>query len=112
MASIHYRIIMSEKVVIITGASSGIGKSLAREYAEKQFNLVLGARSKEKLEALAEELKGKAADVLIVKTDVSIEADCKNLVDAAVKKFGKINILINNAGISMRACLKIWIWMY
>lgn len=106
IASIHYRSIMSEKVVIITGASSGIGESLAREYAEKQFNLVLGARSKEKLDTLAEELKEKAADVLTLKTDVSKEADCKNLIDEAVKKFGKINILINNAGISMRGLFK------
>lgn len=97
---------MSEKVVIITGASSGIGESLAREYAEKEFKLVLAARSKEKLDVLSEELKGKAADVLTLKTDVSKEADCKKLVDATVEKFGKIDILINNAGISMRGLFK------
>jgi short-subunit dehydrogenase len=92
---------MQNKVVVITGASSGIGKALAEEYASKGFNIVLAARRMEKLKELEEKLT--KVEVLTVKTDVTIESDCKNLIDSAVKKFGKIDILINNAGISMRA---------
>lgn len=92
---------MQNKVVVITGASSGIGKALAEEYASKGFNLVLAARRIERLKELEEKLSN--VEVLSVKTDVTIESDCKNLIDSAIKKFSKIDILINNAGISMRA---------
>lgn len=92
---------MQNKVVVITGASSGIGKALAEKFAAEGFNLVLGARRIDRLEALKAQLSG--VEVLVVKTDVTSEDDCKNLIDKAIEKFGKINILINNAGISMRA---------
>ena len=97
---------MIQKTVIITGASSGIGEALAKEYAKKKFNLVLAARSIEKLEILAQSLQCDSFEILNVKTDVSKEEDCKNLIDKAIEKFGKIDILINNAGISMRAAFK------
>ena len=92
---------MQKKVVIITGASSGIGKALAEKYAAEGWNLVLAARREERLLELKAKLNHTG--VLIAKTDVSSETDCKNLVDQAVKKFGQIDVLINNAGISMRA---------
>ena len=92
---------MQKKVVIITGASSGIGKALAEKYAAEGWNLVLAARREERLRELKERLS--KTEVLAVKTDVSVEGDCKNLVEKAVKKFGQIDVLINNAGISMRA---------
>lgn len=92
---------MQKKVVVITGASSGIGKALAEKYAAEGFNLVLAARRLDKLQELKEKLT--TVEVLPVKTDVAKEEDCKNLVEAAIAKFGKIDILINNAGISMRA---------
>ena len=92
---------MKDKVVIITGASSGIGKALAYEFAFHGCKLVLAARRIEMLEIIKEELA--LAEVLIQQTDVSIEADCKRLINAAIERFGKIDILINNAGISMRA---------
>ncbi|HKL33933.1 MAG TPA: SDR family oxidoreductase [Tangfeifania sp.] len=92
---------MQKKVVIITGASSGIGKALAEKYAAEGWNLVLAARRDERLQELKEKLA--RAEVLTVKTDVTVEGDCKNLVEKAVEKFGKIDVLINNAGISMRA---------
>lgn len=92
---------MQRKVVVITGASSGIGKALAEKYAAEGFNLVLAARRVERLETLKE--KWSNVEVLPVKTDVTVEEDCKNLIDRAIERFGKIDILINNAGISMRA---------
>ncbi len=95
---------MQNKVVIITGASSGIGKALAEKYASEGWNLVLAARRIDRLRELKSQLRG--VDVLPVKTDVTQEADCKYLIDSAIQKFGKINVLINNAGISMRASIE------
>jgi len=94
---------MKDKVVIITGASSGIGKALAEKFAELHANLVLASRNSSALEMLAEKLKDRKINLLIVKTDVSKESDCKELIDRTVKRFGRIDILVNNAGISMRA---------
>ena len=95
---------MQNKVVVITGASSGIGKALAEKFAAEGFNLVLAARRIDRLEALKEKLSN--VEVLPVKTDVTSEDDCRNLIEKTVERFGKINILINNAGISMRALLE------
>jgi short-subunit dehydrogenase len=89
------------KVVVITGASSGIGYALAKEFASKGVRLSLGARRTELLEKLQNELPG--TEILIQKTDVSIENDCRMLIEETIKRFGQIDILINNAGISMRA---------
>jgi short-subunit dehydrogenase len=92
---------MQNKVVVITGASSGIGKALAEVYASKGWKLVLAARRLERLKEF--EAKFPNVEILSVKTDVTIESDCKNLIDMAIQKFGRIDVLINNAGISMRA---------
>lgn len=94
---------MKNKVVVITGASSGIGKSLAEKFAEKGSKIVIAARRTEELENLKNDLENQGVEVLAVKTDVSKEPDCENLVAEAVKRFNRIDILINNAGISMRA---------
>lgn len=94
---------MKDKVVIITGASSGIGKALASEAGKRGATVVLAARSVEKLSALESSLKESGIRVLAVHTDVSREEDCKNLIAETVRNFGRIDILINNAGISMRA---------
>jgi len=94
---------MKNKVVVITGASSGIGKALAFEFASRGSRVVLAARNTEKLKEVEEELLANGTEVLSVKTDVSIEEDCKNLIEKSVEHFGEIDVLINNAGISMRA---------
>lgn len=97
---------MKDKVVIITGASSGIGRSLAYVYGEKGSKLVIASRNLESLEAIAKELTASGVEVLAVKADVSLEADCINVVNETIRRFGKIDILINNAGISMRALFR------
>ena len=94
------------KVVVITGASSGIGKALAYEFAKQNSKLAIGARNIEELDAIANDLVNRGIEVIPVKTDVTSETDCKNLIDKAVNRFGQIDILINNAGVSMRALFK------
>lgn len=91
-----------DKVIIVTGASSGIGLATAKLFASFDANVVMAARSFEKLEQIKAEIPNPDK-VLCVKTDVATEEDCKNLIEETVKTFGRIDILINNAGISMRA---------
>lgn len=89
------------KVVIITGASSGIGKALAEKYLKEGWSVVIAARRTELLESISKQYQNNK--VYPVQTDVSNEADCKKLIEKSVAKFGRIDALINNAGISMRA---------
>ena len=91
------------KTVVITGASSGIGRALAYEFAAHGANVVIGARHEEKLTEIADDLTGRGAAVARCTADVTQEADCRRLIETAVTRFGGIDILICNAGISMRA---------
>jgi len=92
---------MKGKVVVITGASSGIGEALARRFHRAGANLVLAARRIDRLKILEHELGSPG--ILSVETDVSNEEDCREMIRQAVDRFGKIDVMINNAGISMRA---------
>jgi short-subunit dehydrogenase len=94
---------MKDKVVIITGASSGIGKALAYHLGGKGAKVVVAARNVVTLNEVVAELQSKGGDVLAIPTDVSVEKDCRQLIERTIEKYGKIDILINNAGISMRA---------
>jgi short-subunit dehydrogenase len=94
---------LSNKVIIITGASSGIGKACALDFASYQCKLVLAARSMDKLKTVAEACKAMGAEVIPVSCDVAKEDDCKTLIDETINTFGTIDVLVNNAGISMRA---------
>ena len=94
---------MKNKVIIITGASSGIGEACAMNFSKRGANLILAARSEEKLKLLCEKLNTNNVSSFYCVADVSIESDCKKLIEFAVNKYGKIDILVNNAGISMRA---------
>jgi len=94
---------MKDKVVIITGASSGIGRALAGECSRKGAKLVLAARKRDRLLDVESRLKKENPQVITIPADVSREEDCRALADFAVKTFGGIDVLINNAGISMRA---------
>lgn len=91
------------KVVIVTGASSGIGEAIAREFARNGSKVVLAARSESRLASIVESIKKDNGEAFFLKTDVSIEDDCRNLVEKTVSKYGTVNILVNNAGLSMRA---------
>ena len=95
----------TDKVIIVTGASSGIGLASARLFGREGAKVVMAARSLDRLESLA---AGVAPEdkVLCVKCDVSREDDCRVLVEKTVERFGRIDILVNNAGISMRAMFR------
>jgi len=95
--------IFKDKVVIVTGASSGIGEASAREFARNGSKVVLAARSEGKLASIVEEIKSDNGTACFIKTDVSNEDDCRKLVEKAVSEYGTVDILINNAGLSMRA---------
>jgi short-subunit dehydrogenase len=98
---------LNDKVVIITGASSGIGKSLAHEFAKRGANLVLGARQYVVLCEVAQSIEQQyGVRVVAVHSDVAIEEECAQLVNQARLTFKKIDVLVNNAGISMRALFK------
>jgi short-subunit dehydrogenase len=94
---------MKDKVVVITGASSGIGKALAYEFGSKGAIVVLAARSLDRLEEIVLDLNKIGVQAIAVKTDVTIDKDCRILIDTVIEKFGRIDVMINNAGISMRA---------
>jgi len=99
---------LANKVVVVTGASSGIGMAAAEEFLKAGCRVVIAARRVEKLTELKERLSQNLHDerILSVACNVSIENDCKVLIDKTIEKFGQIDILVNNAGISMRALFK------
>jgi dehydrogenase/reductase SDR family member 7B len=94
---------MKDKVVIITGGSSGIGKAMAIVFGLEGAKIVITARHIGPLEFVGNELSQFGIDNLTIVADVSIEADNRKVIDATVAKYGKIDILINNAGITMRS---------
>lgn len=91
------------KVYVITGASDGIGAELARQIARRRHKLVLAARRVEPLERVAGECRALGGQAIAVATDVAVDADCKRLIDGAIDAFGGIDVLVNNAGVSMHA---------
>ena len=92
---------MESKVALITGASRGIGKAIALELADNGFNIVINYRSvNDELEELKKEIEGKNVECFLVYGDVSKFEDCENMIKQTIEKFGQIDVLVNNAGIT------------
>ncbi len=94
------------KVVVITGASSGLGEAAARHLAAEGARVVLGARRKDRIKSLADELTRGGGKAVAVQTDVTDRAQVKRLVDAAVEQFGRVDVMINNAGLMQQSPLE------
>ena len=94
------------KVVVITGASSGLGEAAARLLSAQGASIVLGARRKDRIEALAAELAGKGGKAIALTTDVTSREQVRALVDAAVQTYGRIDVMINNAGLMPQSLLE------
>lgn len=94
---------MKDKVVIVTGASSGIGKATAIECVKQGAKVVIAARNRNDLIIVKNEIDELNGSCIVSETDVSSEESCKKLIEYTVEQFGRIDVLINNAGVSMRA---------
>jgi len=91
--------LIQDKIIVITGASSGIGYSTAKALAKKGAKIVAGARRLDKLETLKKEITDDGGEIIICETDVTKKSDCDNLVKQAIDKYGTVDVLINNAGL-------------
>lgn len=90
---------LENKSVVVTGASSGMGKAMVELFVKEGANVVAVARRKERLEALAESLQAGPGKVAIFVGDVSKREDCEAMIDLAVKEYGRLDVLVNNAGV-------------
>jgi NADP-dependent 3-hydroxy acid dehydrogenase YdfG len=90
---------ISGKVVVITGASSGLGEATARLLSARGATVVLGARRADRIDALAAELGRAGGQALALQTDVTRHAEVQRLVDAAIERFGRVDVMVNNAGL-------------
>jgi 3-oxoacyl-[acyl-carrier protein] reductase len=97
---------LAGKVVIVTGASRGIGRAISIALAAEGATVVLAARSLERLRATAEKVRGKGAKAEIVVTELTEESSIKNLVKVTREKFGRLDVLVNNAGVTHSAKLE------
>jgi NADP-dependent 3-hydroxy acid dehydrogenase YdfG len=93
------------KVVVVTGASSGIGEATALLLAERGAKVVLGARGSDRFKALAGRIEASGGEAAYIHTDVKRRDDLSNLVGLAVERYGKLDVLINNAGIAPNSLL-------
>ena len=91
----------ADQVVVVTGASEGIGRAFCIALAPQRPRFVLAARNRERLESLADECRRLGAQARVVPTDVTSEDSCRALIDSAVTAFGRIDVLVNNAGGTM-----------
>jgi glucose 1-dehydrogenase len=92
-----------KKVVVVTGSSRGIGKAIAKEFAKNNYSILLNARDEKELIETVEEIRNEISDpnkVAYLTGDISEEKTCISLIEEAIKRFGRINVLVNNAGIS------------
>src|SRR3954449_6440354 len=89
---------MADRVAVVTGASSGIGEATAKLLAREGYAVALAARREDRINELCEEISSSGGRALAVPTDVTDEASCRALIDAAKNELGSVDVLINNAG--------------
>jgi NADP-dependent 3-hydroxy acid dehydrogenase YdfG len=94
---------IKDKIVVVTRASSGLGEATARLLSAQGATVVLGARRADRLQALAKDLQARGGKALALETDVTRREQVKALVDSAVQTYGRIDVMINNAGLMPQA---------
>jgi NADP-dependent 3-hydroxy acid dehydrogenase YdfG len=97
---------IKDKIVVVTGASSGLGEATARLLSTQGATVVLGARRADRLQSLAKDLEARGGKALALETDVTRREQVKALVDLAVQTYGRIDVMINNAGLMPQAPLE------
>ena len=97
---------IKDKVVVITGASSGLGEATARHLAQQGAKLVLGARRQDRIQALARELTGGGSKAVAVTMDVTNRQQVQSSLTRAVESYGRVDVMINNAGLMPQALLE------
>ena len=97
---------IKDKIVVVTGASSGLGEATARLLSAQGATVVLGARRADRLQSLAKDLESRGGKALALTTDVTRREQVKALVDSAVQAYGRIDVMINNAGLMPQAALE------
>jgi short-subunit dehydrogenase len=97
----HSTLVLNDKVVIITGASSGLGRALAFAFARRAARVVLVARREDRLEMVRREIEPYTSAVMVIPADLTDEAQLQRVVDLTLERFGRIDVLVNNAGISI-----------
>ena len=98
----NYNSNKSERVAVVTGSSKGIGKAIAKQFANAGYSVVINTRNEEELKRAAEDISRSIKDggkVISIPGDVSQEDLCISMIDGAIKQFGRIDVLVNNAGI-------------
>lgn len=105
-----YKDVLKDKVVVITGTTSGIGEAMARLFAAQGAKVVGSGRREEKGEGIMQEIRDAGGECFFVKTDVSDHTQIKRLIDTAVEKYGRIDILVNNAALEPTIMLKDLEW--
>jgi NADP-dependent 3-hydroxy acid dehydrogenase YdfG len=99
---------MDKKVVIITGASSGIGAAVARRLGMDGLRLTLAARRTDRLEAVADEVRASGGEALVLQTDVTCQADIDRMLQATLERWGRVDVLFNNAGLNLNLPFVDW----
>lgn len=90
---------LENKAIVVTGASSGMGKVIVETFVKEGASVIAVARRKERLDALAESLAGEAGKIIPYVGDISNKEVCEDMIDTCVKEFGKLDVLVNNAGV-------------
>ncbi len=97
---------LKDKVAVVTGSGSGMGEGIVRLFAEEGASVVISGRDVEKGNAVAGDIAAKGAQAIFHRADVTVEADCRALIDKAVEHYGRIDVLVNNVGLSTRGTIE------
>ncbi len=97
---------LENKTIIVTGSGRGIGRYIAKRLGREGANIVLTARTEEEIKKVGREIKSEGGESIFIRGDVTREKNVKNVINKAIKKFGKVDVLVNNAGAGLRKYLR------